>query len=594
MKRTGTGRPTMVSPGGQLASRVKRRSRYSSIGLIAVLLAVSVFAVWSSQATSSAASRVAVTVELSDAYAAAATAVAAEESLERKYRLEPSPNVRVRYEQAAAAFVASLAHVRQDGGAGDRSFVDDMLTQHESYLRAVDRLFRATARGDIAAALKIDNEKTDPAFGAIEAAVLDAAEGKHQESLSQLASLTRLEGVTRTLTPLVFVLGLLLAAALAVIGRGHHRSLQSLSDHHEAILASVGEGVISVDTDGNVTFANPAAGIMLGAEGDSLLGTNICAITCTTPLEGDPQCLLDLVRVTGTVLTRPHAEFVRVDGTCFPAEVTAAPQHDPSGASSASGVVLVFRDTTERLAMSRMKTEFTVAVSHELRTPLTSIRAALELLNDGETGALPPIARRMVATALRGSERLTRLISDIIDVERIEAGSFSIHLADLEVRPVVDAVVSDFQVLAAQAGVNLVVSRATGRARCDSDRLEQALINLIGNAVKFSPPGMTVEISAEPRGQFVQFTVADSGRGIPASQLEPIFERFHQVDASAAREQAGSGLGLPITKSIVEQHGGRIWVESIPGQGSTFRFTIPRTESESDPDLLRWTRGYAA
>ncbi len=158
----------------------------------------------------------------------------------------------------------------------------------------------------------------------------------------------------------------------------------------------------------------------------------------------------------------------------------------------------------------------------------------LELLNDGDTGDLPPLAGSMVVTALRGCERLSRLISDIIDVERIEANSFPMRLADVEVRSLVDTAVAELRVLAAQSGVDLLVTTAIGRTRCDGDRLMQALVNLIGNAVKFSSPVETVEISAEPAGEFVQFAVTDSGRGIPETELELIFERFHQVDAKKA------------------------------------------------------------
>ncbi len=358
-------------------------------------------------------------------------------------------------------------------------------------------------------------------------------------------------------------------------------SLQWLSDHHEGILASIGEGVIGVDECGNVTFANPAAAAALGATSASLLGTSSCSITCAIDPAPDHACIRNLIDVTGTSVTRPEDTFLRTNGSRFPVEVTAAPRRGPG---TTSGLVLVFRDTTESLAISRMKKEFVSAVSHELRTPLTSIRGALEMLHDGETGALAPIAQGMVATALRGSERLTRLVNDIIDVERLESGSFPMHFTDLEVGPVMQTAVSSLQVLANEAGVELVVCGGTHQARCDSDRLMQALVNLVGNAIKFSPAGARVTISAEPEGKFVKFTVADRGRGIPEAHLESVFERFHQVEASDAREKSGTGLGLPITKSIVEQHGGRIWADSSPGRGSSFTFTIPTSEKQ-DVDL---------
>ena len=193
---------------------VRRRSRYASVALVAVFVGLGASAVWSSQATSSATRRAVVASGLSDDYANAASAVAAEESLERKYRLEPGPDVQSLYDGAADAFVASLIRVRRDGDVGDRAFVDRVLPLHESYLLSIDRLFRATDRGDTAAALKIDNEEVDPPFGAIETAVLDAADNQHSTSISQLRSLQRLERVTRTLTPIALLLGLLLATAL--------------------------------------------------------------------------------------------------------------------------------------------------------------------------------------------------------------------------------------------------------------------------------------------------------------------------------------------------------------------------------------------
>jgi len=213
------------STGVDVESRVGRRSRYASVALVAVLLGVSVFAVWSSQATGAAATRAIVASGLSDDYANAADAVGREESLERKYRLEPGPEVQAAYDEAAAEFVAALGQVGRDGGVDDRSFVKDVLIQHESYLKAIDRLFRATDRADTAAALTIDNEEVDPSFGAIETAVVAAADTKHLESLDQLGSLRALEGLTRRLTPLVFLFGLLLAAALASVTNGHRRLL---------------------------------------------------------------------------------------------------------------------------------------------------------------------------------------------------------------------------------------------------------------------------------------------------------------------------------------------------------------------------------
>jgi len=205
--------------------RLARRSRIASGVLVLVLLAVSVFAVWSSQATSIAASRAVAASDLSVHYAQAASAVAAEESLERKYRLEPGPQIRTRYNSAAADLVSALGRVRRQGDAGDRAFVDRVLVQHRDYLIAMDRLFAAVDSGDTATVLLIDHGQVDPVFDDIQKAVDGAAGHKNQIAMDALAYLQRLETLNRTLTPGVFLLGLALAALLTSITRGHRRLL---------------------------------------------------------------------------------------------------------------------------------------------------------------------------------------------------------------------------------------------------------------------------------------------------------------------------------------------------------------------------------
>jgi diguanylate cyclase (GGDEF)-like protein len=208
-------------PGGRPA----RRSRLAAAGVVVVLLAVSVFAIWSSQATASSARRAAWSNRLSDDFVRATSAVAAEESLERKYRLEPGPEVRARYHTAAASLVAAMKDVRVDGSWEDRAFVDRVLGQHSLYLSAIDELFAAVDRRDTVAALRIDGEQVDPSFGAIEAAVSSEAAAEHAAALRSLHSLQRLEGVTSRLTPTVFLLGLILAALLGSVTRGYRRML---------------------------------------------------------------------------------------------------------------------------------------------------------------------------------------------------------------------------------------------------------------------------------------------------------------------------------------------------------------------------------
>lgn len=224
-----------------------------------------------------------------------------------------------------------------------------------------------------------------------------------------------------------------------------------------------------------------------------------------------------------------------------------------------------------------MKNEFVSLVSHELKTPLTAIRGSLGLLAGGALGELAPPATRMVEIAMESSERLTRLINEILDMERIESGAMPMEIGEHDVTDLLAAAQDQVQVLASEAGVRLEVGQAGGRVLADSDRVVQTLINLVGNAIKFSPPGSVVALEvALGEDDELWFRVTDRGRGIPPGRLEAIFERFEQVDSSDAREKGGTGLGLAISRSIVERLGGRIWAENNdPGPGTRFTFTLP-------------------
>ena len=237
----------------------------------------------------------------------------------------------------------------------------------------------------------------------------------------------------------------------------------------------------------------------------------------------------------------------------------------------------------EREVLDEKRRQFVSAVSHELRTPLTSIRGSLEVLADGDTGQLPAKAQQLVEVAARGTERLTRLVNDIIDIERLEAGSFDIRPRREDIAPLVVDAADCVRVLADGRHVELEIGAIDGSVLCDADRIVQALINLMGNALKFTQPGGTVRVSAVADDHEVILSVSDEGRGIPADEFDSIFERFHQVHRSDDRWLGGTGLGLPITKAIVERHGGRIWVESELGVGSTFFFTLPLLSETAAP-----------
>lgn len=356
--------------------------------------------------------------------------------------------------------------------------------------------------------------------------------------------------------------------------------LERLAHRHQGILDAVGEGIYEVDADRRVTFVNPAAARLLGYERDELLGRDAHGVfhheeEAADGETGDacPGCHITAAMEGADVVRRSDACYVRRGGDRFPVDLTAAPRQDEEGA--VSGAVVMFSDISERRAVERMKEEFISVVSHELRTPLTAIRGSLGLIAGGAVGEVPAEARRMVDLALNNSERLSRLINDLLDLERMQSGAIPIEFGIHDTEDLVETTLRSVRAVADAAGVHVVRGLVRGTVHGDADRIVQALTNLIGNAVKFSPPGGRVEVSAEPEGAHITFTVSDQGRGIPQDKIETVFERFQQVDSSDAREKGGTGLGLAITKSIVERHGGRIGVESRPGHGSTFAFTIP-------------------
>ena len=247
-------------------------------------------------------------------------------------------------------------------------------------------------------------------------------------------------------------------------------------------------------------------------------------------------------------------------------------------------IVMSGVDVTERRRLDRMKDEFISTVSHELRTPLTSLRAALGLIGGGALDHRPETSARMMDVALGNCDRLVRLVNDILDFERIGAGRLPMEFQEADAREILERAINLHEPTAQKARIALRVEAAPLTLWVDQDRILQTLGNLIGNAIKFSPEGSEVLLRARPlHGTEAILSVEDEGRGIPPEKLDVIFERFQQVDASDSRSMGGAGLGLAICRNIVRQHGGRIWAESVVGQGSAFHFTVPAARKNAEP-----------
>jgi two-component system phosphate regulon sensor histidine kinase PhoR len=333
----------------------------------------------------------------------------------------------------------------------------------------------------------------------------------------------------------------------------------------QTILNKTDDGLIVVDHEARVRLVNPAAARLLGSIGAQFRGKSVIETT----LSHDISELVDRVLRTNTPaslevqLATPSQTYLNVYVT--PLERSDGP----------SGAVVVMHDLTAAKNMDSVRRDFVANVSHELRTPLASIRAMAEtiVLRSAKD---PKIAGDFAQKIVHEADRLTALSEDLLDLAKIESGSRAAGTERFPLAEVVDQVMAqllpraDYRCidLTANVPVDIIVE-------ADRDAVYQILSNLIDNAVKYTPHEGTVVVSAEMENSHALVKVTDTGVGIPTADLRRIFERFYRVDKARSRESGGTGLGLSIVKHLVEAHGGKVTVESTPGQGSTFAFTLP-------------------
>ncbi len=358
--------------------------------------------------------------------------------------------------------------------------------------------------------------------------------------------------------------------------RESERRWRSLLDHVQLI-------VVGLDTQGNIEYANPFLLHLTGYQESEVLGkswlTTFIPDYLQSRLSSDWLKIMtegEHIHYQNPILTRHKEErMIAWTNTLL---------RDIDG--QVIGTMSIGEDITERYHLERMKAEFISVVSHELRTPLTSMQAALSLLHEKIIDPTSPEGEVTIFIAMEGVERLVRLVNDILDLERLESGKIRLEKRFCYLPQLLKTAIGQMQEMANQGGINLEMDNPLMRVCVDPDRLLQVLINLLSNAIKFSPSHSTIKLTVKlvpDPTPYLEFTVADQGRGIPTEKLESIFERFQQVDTSDSREKNGTGLGLAICRSIVQQHGGTIWAESQLGTGSIFYFTIPiEQEAESN------------
>lgn len=352
-----------------------------------------------------------------------------------------------------------------------------------------------------------------------------------------------------------------LASAISSLIANFHTQHATL-DAERARLANVLEqmtdGVLIADSQGIVQFANPAAG--------RLFQTSNPVHRSLTEVIRNHQLVEAWRRCQQT--RKLQSESVEVPTRHQYLQLVVIPD------LHASGSLLLVQDLTRIRRLETVRRDFVSNLSHELRTPLASLKALTETLQDGALDD-PPAARRFIGQIQVEVDALTQMVTELLELSRIESGRLSLDLQPVAPFDLLDSASRRMQLQAERAGLTLRVECPNDlrKVKIDSQRLEQVLVNLIHNAVKFTHAGGEVVLGAEAGPGEVRFAVRDTGIGIPVEDVPRIFERFYRVDKS--RTGSGTGLGLSIAKHIVEAHGGRIWAESTEGRGSTFYFTIP-------------------
>jgi PAS domain S-box len=376
------------------------------------------------------------------------------------------------------------------------------------------------------------------------------------------------------------------AASLGqMLARSHEQSrAENLYRQQEVLLDSVADGICGLDRNGKVRFANRAAAHMLGTEAGLLIGRSLHEIlrsseTAININHGVESALHRATQDMREAAASGEDTIYRTDGSTLRIEYKL---NCIVEGGVLAGSVLSFRDISQRHALDRLKSEFISTVSHELRTPVTAIRGALGLISVDDDAKLDKKTANLIRIARANSERLVKLVNEILDLDRLGSGRDKLSLRTVKLADIVSQVVDNLVPVAEAAGVQLIHNPLQLEVEGDPDRLLQVVTNLVSNAVKFSPRGSAVSILLSSDQHGVMLSVIDPGRGIPADKLEMIFDRFQQVDTTDARQKGGSGLGLAICKAIVQQHSGRIWAERNPGGGSTFRVFLPYTQVQKD------------
>lgn len=351
------------------------------------------------------------------------------------------------------------------------------------------------------------------------------------------------------------------------------RELQDSNRFLSMIMDNASDAIFSLDARGRFSHVNDATARITGYPREQLLGRPFAMLFPSEERESRTQRLLALMGGEQRV-THQLVDIETADGSprTLQYAITPLAEDDEEGV-----VVGTAEDVTEHIQAARLKEEFVSTVSHELRTPLTAIRGALSLLGSELPSSNEAQRDKLLQIAQRNCDRLVYLINDLLDIQKLEAGKMNFIMRSIALTPFLNEVIDTNQAFAEQFEVTLRLKDhdPTLNIRVDPDRLQQAMANLLSNAAKFSPPGDTVEISTEQADGRARISVTDHGPGIATDFRDRVFQKFAQADSSDTRQRGGTGLGLSLTKGIVENMGGQIGFETREGEGTTFYLELP-------------------
>jgi PAS domain S-box-containing protein len=357
--------------------------------------------------------------------------------------------------------------------------------------------------------------------------------------------------------------------------------LQRERETNDALFQGATDAIVVVDRHLRLARYNDAMQALCGQDRRRVLGGLASVVlhfesTDGTPLEGDTYPLAAVIadgepRTSELLVVESNGDRRSVSGTF-------SPIRDPE-TNEPIMVLAILRDITQQKEIEELQRDFVSIVSHELRAPLTAIRGFAKTLVVKDEELSPATRREFLSTVNEQAERLARLVDDLLQVSRIDAKRVRVEWTEVDLDVVIQDLMGQFHSKWGSRRVIIDAARGLPLVRADRSKLEEIFINLVDNAIKYSPAGTPVRVAARVVADDIEISIQDRGFGISPDDAAQLFQKFHRISTAATRDIGGTGLGLYIVKGLVEAHGGRVWVESVPGAGSTFVFTMPRARS---------------